>query len=201
MLALIALMLGAVWLPYTAEALLPVQLILFAIAGGVYVVYPKNKEQKGRSGWALRKKLEGVTLTCGFLLLLFTGPALRDDRISFGATPAYAVSVSPPLHKEQTKVGRFLKSLKKKYIDTPHAVKLLLALLAFAVAVFAGFGIVSLACDLSCSGYETAAAFVGLGGGTILIVGLVLAFSRIFENKEQAAQRRARRIQRMKKES
>ncbi len=187
-------------LPYKKNELLLLQLVLFAIAGGIILLYARKKSVKGRFGWAIRKKLEGSMMACGFLLLMLAGPALRENRLNFGMKPAYA-AIQLPAQKEQTKAGQFLKKIRKKYPDTSIVLKVLFALALLAATIVIGLGIAGIVCNLSCSGYEVAAAVVLFGGGALLIGGFVLALFRIFEGKKRSVRRRDRRIERREKEA
>ena len=201
LLAGIALTLGAIWLPYQGKMLLVVQLLLFATAGAIAICYPeKRKNLKQKACWARRKKAEGSMLVCGFLLLLLTGPALRESKLHLSMVPAYASAVQhAPAKDTQTRVGGFLQNLKQRYLEASDAVKMLLALLALAAAIATGFGIIGLACNLSCSGYEVAAVLVFFGGGALLLTGLVTIIVRLFESKQRAEKRSARQLQRRQK--
>jgi nitrate reductase gamma subunit len=51
------------------------------------------------------------------------------------------------------------------------------------VFLFAWAVVISLACNLSCSGNEAAAAFVGIAGTLILLILLILVMRRIWSKK------------------
>ncbi len=163
----IFLLSGALLISYSGSGLPLLQLLLLLIAGGIVVIYGRKKGLKGRAGWAIRKKGEGAFLLCGFLLLLLTGPALRDDRISFGATPAFAsATTAPAAVKKQTKAGRFLKKLAGKYRDMSTGGKVALTIAIVLLALILGIGVLALGCSLSCNGAQTA-------GTLVMVFGLV----------------------------
>ena len=196
----IAVFLGVVWIPYEGNVLLVLQLILFAVAGIIAIVYPKNKGLKGLAGWAGRKKGEGGLLMCGFLLLLLTGPALREDKLDFRLAPVYATTTMHrvPAKKAQTKIGGFLQRLKHHFIETSIVLKILLALLVVVTASAIIVGIAVLTCSLACNGYEVIAALFGIGSFGFLIVGIGVALVRIFETKGGELKRKERRLERQR---
>ena len=189
-----ALLLGVLLLPYNAAPLSLLQLLLFGIAGSIALRYPKKKS------WSIRKRMEGGFLTCGFFLLLLSGPAMREDKIKGSITPAFALSQNGPAahEKGQTKVGRFLKKVQQRYADTGLFVKILLLIGVLVGAFLFGIFLVGLICNLSCSGYEVAATLVLIFGGAALLAGLIYFPFRIFESKERAERRRERRFEKQK---
>ncbi len=191
-----ALFLGVVLLPYKAAPLLLTQLLLFLIAGGIAVAYAKKK----RRGWDIRKKLEGGFLLCGFLLLLLSGPALREAKVNFGGTPAFAIAKNPPAgtKKAQTKLGRFLKGVARTYVEGPLWLKILNVVGVLFFAAGAGVGIAVLACNLSCNGYEILGTIIFFLGGAAILAGIIHFCFRIFESKARADRRTANRAGKQK---
>ena len=179
----IFLLLGALLISYSGSGLLLLQVLILLTAGGIGVAYGRKKSLPGRAGWVVRKKLEGAFLACGFLLLLLTGPALREDRISFGATPAFATTLSAPAKaKKQTKAGRFLQKVVRKYQDMSTGAKVALTVLIVLLTLALGVGILALGCSLSCNGAEVAGTLVVVLGSTGLILLAAYVFHKIYKD-------------------
>ena len=174
------LMLGAVLISYSGSGLMVLQVSILLLAGGIAVSYGRKNAIKGRAGWAIRKKLEGAFLACGFLLLLLTGPALREDRISFGALPAYAsATAAPPAAKKQTRVGQFLKKMRARYRALSEGAKVALTFGIVVMALAVSLGVLALGCSISCNGAEVAGSLISIFGIAGVVVLSIYGIRRV----------------------
>jgi hypothetical protein len=200
-LAGMAILLGAIWLPYAGTALLLAQLVLFSLGGGIAIVYAKKKTRRGPAGWVIRKKLEGGILACGFFLLLLAGPALREDKVDLSIMPAYAATIHAPVQKAQTKVGRFLKQVTKWYVEGSIFVKILSVIGLLIVAAALGMCLAAISCGIACNGYGVVAAVLLILGSAAITAGIIHFCIRIFESKARAERRNTRRLEQGKEEA
>jgi hypothetical protein len=183
--------------------LLPLAANVFFIA---YLLYPKKGRKTGlfRHSY-VRQKTHDFCLVFSYGLVIALGvthffnceevPATRQMATQWMSLPSItenAATNTPELFQQlkmkprelKKQIRHELKQLKKdlrKQGDNAgtEAAKVLLILLTIALALFLGYLITVLACNISCSGNEGLALVVWLGGGALIIFLTILAIRKI----------------------
>jgi hypothetical protein len=134
-------------------------------------------------GGFIRRKWHDLVLTASGVMLLFGSASTIPQREEpVNPVSGAIVSVLLPDHVYAGDAAQYQEP-EEYNADEKGFVKFLLSLLTVVVFLFAWAVVISLACNLSCSGNEAAAAFVGIAGTLILLILLILVMRRIWSKK------------------
>ena len=153
------------------------------------IFYPIRSMKGLFGGGFIRRKWHDLVLTASGVMMLF-GSATTIPQREEPVNPVSGaiVSVLLPDHVyagDATALQDAAQYQEPEEYNTGEKgfVKFLLSLLTVVVFLFAWAVVISLACNLSCSGNEAAAAFVGIAGTLILLLLLILVMRRIWSKK------------------
>lgn len=191
-----------------------VLIIAFAIC---FIFYPvKNKRSKSLSFYIKQKSFHLALATVSFLLVVFAGN--RPNTLLLANSDVSAtVPVKPPADSASHKYksikdfsasmkdgnGKTLKWKERKKLlkaqvkairkssDLSKGEKTTLVILSVLVAIGLLFLVAAISCNLSCSGYDGAAALVGLGGGVLVILLLIVAIRAIYKKERKKRLKKA----------
>jgi hypothetical protein len=152
-----------------------------------FVLYPFRRERKRyRNFYRWQKTCDAVLVTTSFLILISAANLRHSSNTPFQFSAARAVTpvpVHPPksvMAEKKVKGQSFIKSIKNKLSHTLQkfctyfknrslAGQILLVALAVLLAAGALYGVLGLACSLSCAGSDAAAAVVGILGTAAVV--------------------------------
>lgn len=164
---------------------------------GAFVLYPFRRERKRyRNFYRWQKTCDAVLVTSSFLILISAANLRHSANTPFQFTAARAVTpapVYPPKSvtaEKKVKKQSFIKSIKSKLTHTLQkfrsyfksrslAGQIFLVALAVVLASFALYGVLGLACSLSCAGSDAAAAVVAILGTAAVVFLFVRALRGI----------------------
>lgn len=153
------------------------------------IFYPFRSMKGLFGGGFIRRKWHDLMLSVTGVLLLF-GSATTIPQREEPVNPVSGAIVSAllPDHVYAGPASVHRDTMMNYEPDESNTgsdgfVKFLTSLLTVAVFLLLWVFVLSLACNLSCSGQEAAAAFVGIGGTLILVFLLVLVLRRIWSRK------------------
>jgi hypothetical protein len=147
------------------------------------VFYPIRSMKGLFGGGFIRRKWHDLVLTASGVMLLFGSASTIPQREEpVNPVSGAIVSVLLPDHVYAGDAAQYQEP-EEYNADEKGFVKFLLSLLTVVVFLFAWAVVISLACNLSCSGNEAAAAFVGIAGTLILLILLILVMRRIWSKK------------------
>ena len=162
-----------------------------------FVLYPFRRERKRyRSFYRWQKTCDAVLVTTSFLILIGAANLRHSANTPFQFTAARAVTPAPvhppkPVTAEKkVKKQSFIKSIKSKLTHSLQkfrayfksrslAGQIFLTVLAVLLAGLALYGVLGLACSLSCAGSDAAAAVVALLGTAAVVFLFVRALRGI----------------------
>ncbi len=191
--------------------LLPLQVkwLLAAIAATSILAYP-TKSMKKRLGQAAfyrrQKATDGVLVGLGFIILFFVGNlapawvAVSNTAAHLSANVPIALSCleKPTVEtrkeivrggklprwiaaKVKAKAGRILTKLERVASGSDTTLKVLLTILLVIATVVLLRLVAGLACNLSCSGQESAALLVVIFGTSAVIAGAIFAIRAVWK--------------------
>lgn len=160
---------------------------IVSMSFGVFLLamltYPfRGLSKAGEWGFVRRKLRDLVLFSSGVIILFSQGAAIGEGREPGNELAAAAVSVLIPEDSaQQVEFSEVdpVNEPKPPQKDVP-VIPILQTMLALVIFVFLAALLASIACNLSCSGQETAAAIVGIGGGAVLLIVLVIAIRYIW---------------------
>jgi hypothetical protein len=162
-----------------------------------FLLYPFRRERKRyRNFYRWQKTCDAVLVTTSFLILISAANLRHSSNTPFQFPAARAVapaSIHPPKSvkvEKKEKNQSYIKSIKKKLSNTLQkfrayfksrslAGQIFLTVLAVMLAGLALYGILGLACSLSCAGSDAAAAVVGILGTAAVVFLFVRALRGI----------------------
>ena len=186
------------------------------------VLYYPEKNQRisiGAHRFYIRQKAcDGIVLGAGLVMFLLIGnspdpvkqyfsngrtaaamvPATYKDS-QFSSKLKMMVAFANSMRDEHGNMKKWkerkvlLKKQLKQIREMSDGGKVGLIILSVLVAIGLLFLILGLACNLSCSGNDGAAVFVGVGGTVLIIFLLVLVIRGIYPGKRRLARREARK--------
>ncbi len=184
-----------------------VNIILF-FALLVYVIYP-SVNRLNRTVYRKQKRCDIVLVISGFLLLSFwflnfangvdgSQQSIGEETILLSAVNTSLITLdSDPNRKVMLKafkkykkeIRKSLQNLKKQYKKDGNkegvkAIRILLYLLTFIGALILAYFVAAWSCSVSCSGNDTAAAFILIGGAALVIYLVIISIKLI--NKKYA---------------
>jgi hypothetical protein len=153
------------------------------------IFYPFRSMKGLFGGGFIRRKWHDLMLSVtGVLLLFCSATTIPQREAPVNPVSGAIISVLLPDHVyagETVLQGGTMGHYEPEEYNTGKDgfVKFLATLLAVAVFLLLWALVISLSCNLSCSGQEAAAAFVGIGGTLLLLLLLIMVLRRIWSRK------------------
>lgn len=168
-----------------------------------FILYPSRKEKpRYKNFYVFRKTMDGILITISFLLVTCTMNDFlaKPNSLHYPSLSAAAAIVKPKksfpkitlqgkqitfMVKHWKQVKKNYQLLRKAYKDSSKGGKVWLIALASLVAAALLIGVMSLSCNLSCSGNEGAAAIVLILGVGLIVFLLIKVIQRISRGPKQ----------------
>lgn len=168
-----------------------------------FILYPSRKEKsRYKNFYVFQKTMDGILITVSFLLVICTldGFLTETNSFHYPSLSAAEAIVKPKrpfpkiilqgkqisfMVKHWKQVKKNYRLLRKTYKDSSKGGKVWLIALASLVAAALLIGVMSLSCNLSCSGNEGAAAVVLILGVGLIVFLLIKIIQRIGRGPKQ----------------